>query len=203
MPNTLKQRFQQFAKQIGIQEPTPIWSDIELFYNSPDRHYHNLEHIQDLLTKLDQWPEPCPERNTIELAIWFHDIIYDTKKHDNEQASANLLIHHLRDHPLQAQASSLILATLHSEASTTPSAQILCDIDLSTLGAQTEVYQTYAQNIRKEYHLVPQKEFTEKRTQVLENFLNRNKIYHTQHAQDLWQNQAKENLKKEIKSLNQ
>lgn len=201
MPKALQTRFQNFADQNAIHDWHPIWSAISTLYTQPDRHYHNIHHIADLLTKLDAWPNPCPERNTIELAIWFHDIIYDPKRADNEESSAGLLSHFLRDHPLQPEAASLILATHHNETSGMKPEEIICDIDLSILGAPAEQYQQYATGVRQEYHWVPKEEFAEKRTHVLKNFLNRENIYHTPHAQNLWQNQAKTNLNQEIQTL--
>lgn len=197
----LEQRWHAFADKTNLPDPQAIWSAIHTLYTIPDRHYHNLEHIADSLGKLDAWPEPCPERSTIELAIWFHDIIQDNKRNDNEDASAALLTYFLRHHPLESEAASLILATHHKETSGMKPEEIMCDIDLSILGSDPEKYQSYAEGIRKEYDWVPAEEFAEKRAAVLKAFLERENIYHTQHARQLWQEQAQINLKEEITSL--
>lgn len=201
MTDSLKTRWQAFASQNAIHDWRPVWSAISTLYTTSDRYYHNIEHIADLLQKLDQWPEPCPERNTIELAIWFHDIINDPKRADNEEASAALLTHFLRDHPLEPEANALILATRHKQTSGMRPEEIICDIDLSILGSHPEKYHSYAASIRKEYQWVAPEEYAEKRTQVLRNFLNRQNIYHTPHARTLWQETAKTNLSQEIRDL--
>ncbi|RZK20026.1 MAG: hypothetical protein EOO56_13205, partial [Hymenobacter sp.] len=55
-------------------------------YNAPERHYHNLQHIDNLLNRLDAHPLQDPV--VAELAVWFHDAVYDALRADNETKSA-------------------------------------------------------------------------------------------------------------------
>lgn len=198
MESALLTRWNSFTAQHHIPAPSAIWDALIHLYTEPHRHYHNLHHIQDCLNKLDAWPSPTPSRHCIELALWFHDAIQDTHRCDNEDASAGLLRHFLPDHPLAEEAAPLILATHHKESTGMSPEEIICDIDLSILGSPPSVYLNYARNIRREYHYVLPDEYIAKRTAVLQNFLDRCSIYHTSHASNLWQAQARINLSHEI-----
>ena len=201
--STLESRWHQFAKRVKIDEPEKSWEAIATLHTSPERKYHNIEHIHDCLVKLDAWPnKPTAEvGDSIELAIWFHDIIFESTRADNEDYSAALLTHLLRGHPLETEAVALILATQHKEASGMRPEEIICDIDLSILGSPAAQYQSYADAIRQEYNWVESEIYRKKRSDVLRNFLLRENIYHTEHARAQWQDQALINLQNEIEQL--
>ncbi len=199
----LERRWIDFAKRINIDEPSKPWEAIATLHTSPERKYHNIVHIHDCLEKFDAWPNKPTgdDRDSIELAIWFHDIIYESTRADNEDCSAALLTHFLRGHPLEPEAIALIMATEHKETSGMRSEEIICDIDLSILGAPAADYQRYADAILKEYNWVEPEIYREKRCDVLRNFLLRENIYHTEHARAHWQDQARINLQNEINQL--
>lgn len=201
MLETLQQRWNHFANQITLPRAGEMWAAIDNLYTAPDRHYHNIHHLYDCLEKWDKWPEKPEQTAEIELAIWFHDIIYDPQRNDNEESSAALLSHFLRGHMLESETVALIMATQHKEAQGMIPEEIICDIDLSILGSPSTIYQQYADAIRLEYHWVPAQRYAVKRIQVLKNFLRSHNIYHTQYAQELWQQQAVINLESEIASL--
>lgn len=197
---TLQDRWQEFARRCDLPQADEIWDAISTLYSGEDRPYHNLHYIHDCLEKWDAWPKrPIGvDADMIELAIWFHDIIYDSRRADNEEASAALLSHFIKEHPLCTETIALILSTQHRDTAGMRCEEILSDIDLSILGAPAEQYQDYARAIRKEYHWSLDENFAEKRSFVLRNFLDRDWIYHTPHARTLWQKQAHSNLQWEI-----
>ncbi len=198
MIEELKSRWFYFASRAILPQPQQIWDSLHALYNEENRHYHNLTHIHDCLEKLDQWPTEIPNKNSIELALWFHDIIYDSQRADNEESSAALITHYLRGHPLETDAGALILATRHKETSGMHAEEIMCDIDISILGAiKKDKYLNYAQHIRKEYSWVPDDEYYEARARVLTNFLNRDRLFQTPYAIERWEEQARINLNNE------
>lgn len=196
MSHSLKHRWLLFAKINILPQAERIWESLETLYNEDNRHYHNLDHISDCLDKLDHWPSEIPQKSAVELAIWFHDVIYDSKRADNEEASAALATNLLRGHPLETDACSLILATRHKETQGMPAEEILCDIDLSILGAMSKgKYISYAKKIRQEYSWVKEHEYCQARARVLQNFLNREDLYQTPYGQGRWSQQARINIK--------
>ena len=74
-----------------------------LLYDAPGRHYHNLRHIRHCLAELDAAKSLAKDPTSVELAIWFHDAVYDPQCHDNEERSAQLMGargHRSRDRPI-------------------------------------------------------------------------------------------------------
>ena len=203
MALTLEERWIKFSTRATIPQREVLWKNFVALYSEETRHYHNLVHIEDCLTKLDSWPSHLSNtvRDTIELAIWFHDIIYNTRRADNEESSAALATYYLRGHPLAIDCHALILATRHKQTKGMRAEEIMCDIDISILGAQPEKYRSYAVNIRNEYGWVETEEYSEARARVLTNFLNRDNLFQTPYAIAKWEAQARINLEQERETL--
>lgn len=64
-----------------------VWEKLVEKYGEPHRHHHTLEHVDRMLVDFDATGS---KDDSIELAIWFHDIIYEPGKSDNEARSAEL-----------------------------------------------------------------------------------------------------------------
>lgn len=203
MPFSLEERWIKFSTRATIPKRELLWKNFVALYSEETRHYHNLTHIEDCLTKLDSWPSHLSNtmRDTIELAIWFHDIIYNTRRADNEESSAALATHYLRGHPLATDCHALILATRHKQTIGMRAEEIMCDIDISILGAKPEKYRRYAENIRNEYSWVEIATYSEARAQVLNNLLDRDNLFQTPYAISKWETQARVNIEKEREYL--
>src|SRR5438128_2275218 len=67
-------------------------------YCEPHRHYHNLQHIMEMLDRMP-WLQVRKKPDTIlvELATWYHDIVYDPRSAENEARSADLASEALRE----------------------------------------------------------------------------------------------------------
>jgi predicted metal-dependent HD superfamily phosphohydrolase len=74
----------------------------------------------------------------VELAIWFHDAIYDTHSQENEERSAELASRRILEAgggaDLVKSVVGLILATKAHDAALIQDAALLIDVDLSILG---------------------------------------------------------------------
>jgi predicted metal-dependent HD superfamily phosphohydrolase len=181
----------------------PIGDRLFERYSEPGRHYHDGRHVLACLKALDQYPGKIGNTNAIELALWYHDAIYDPRASDNEVQSAKFF-----RSEFQAFASgvekveNLILATRHGcvEPECADSA-LMIDIDLAILGADPARYQIYAEDIRKEYSHVADQPYREGRLAILKGFLRQKKIYHTRHFRKLLEDQARTNLVAEIEAL--
>src|SRR5690348_12839285 len=68
----------------------PLRAELVAAYTAPGRHYHDLRHIERLLGLADACAGEITDHDAVEAAIWFHDAIYDTRRHDNEERSAEL-----------------------------------------------------------------------------------------------------------------
>jgi predicted metal-dependent HD superfamily phosphohydrolase len=157
-------------------------------YAEPHRRYHTLEHIEHCLREFD--PRQAREPEAVELAIWFHDAIYDTRRSDNEERSAAWLLELL---PEAKRAAELILVTKHHKPST-PDEALLVDVDLAILGQPAERFDLYERQIREEYAWVPGPIFRMKRASIMRGFLKRPFIYGTDAFRAKYEAAARANL---------
>lgn len=197
----LRHRWFELCNRENISAKMEMWTTITSLYSEEYRAYHNLNHIADCLKKLDDWPGDVPDRDAIEIALWFHDIIYDTKRTDNESASAGLVKHYLGEHPLAEIVMELILATRHHASHMSDSENVLCDIDLSILGSSEKEYNSYAIAVHEEFSWVPEEMFCSSRIKVLQSFLDREHIYYTEHYREVHEPYARVNIIREIHEM--
>lgn len=140
------------------------------------------------------------------LTIFFHDVIYDPKSSTNEEDSASLFEEFWNESrqdndEVKSRVVRYILATKqHTATNDDACAQLLLDIDMAVLGKQKEAYWEYASLIRNEYSFVEHDVYCEKRAHVLKGFLQQ-PIFGTVSMKEALEEQARENLKAEIESL--
>jgi predicted metal-dependent HD superfamily phosphohydrolase len=201
-------RWQSLAARRGWPDTAAraVLEEIVRAYSEPHRHYHTLDHIAALLVLLDRHGEAA-EGDSVALAIFFHDVVYDPARNDNEAASAALAAERLAalGHPGEAvgEVARYILATRHEAGGDAVEADLalLLDLDLSVLGAMPAEYRAYAEAIRREYAFVPDRLYRPGRRRVLEGFLARPRIYRTRRLRELWEGPARTNLAGEIAQL--
>lgn len=172
-------------------------------YGESHRAYHNFDHILDLLAELDS--SPAAAGGALEIAIWYHDVVYDPRAKDNEARSAAWAVRDLEEFgfadSVRADVERLILATRHNFEVLREDGRLVVSLDLSTLGKPRERYQIYAAAIRREYGWVPESDFAKGRASVLRGFLDRPHIFPNAWFRERYEDQARENLKWELASL--
>lgn len=160
-----------------------IYDDLKLRYAESHREYHTFEHIKACLQHLDKVSQTLDNAFNIELALWFHDIVYDPHSVNNELDSAAYATQILQKIDLPQEAiqhiDHLIRLTQHPSQPQTFDEQILLDIDLSILGEKKTNFEDYNKNIRSEYCWVDDALYQQERAKVLRNFLEQKRIYHT------------------------
>jgi len=171
----------------------------------PHRAYHTQQHLAECLALFDEFRVLAERPAEVEIALWFHDAIYDVYRHDNEVASADWARTALLDASaagdVAERIAALVLATRHSAAPATPDEQLLVDIDLAILGAAPARFAEYEAQIRVEYAHVPPAVFFEKRGAILAGFLARPVLYGTPALRARLEATARANLQVAIASL--
>lgn len=166
-------------------------------YSESQRHYHTLRHVVMCLRHFPIVCARCTNPEVAELAICFHDVVYDPRGHGNEEQSAELARVLLKQHGLGLLAESvadLVMATkLHHSDSEAGKAVI--DLDLGIMGASSEAFDEYCRAIRREYAHVPAILYFFGRRRVLRKYLNRVPIYQLPEMRERFETQAKENLR--------
>ena len=147
-------------------------------YSCPGRFYRNLDHIYQVLSRINALEKYTQNLTAVKLAAWFHDVIYDTKSRNNEECSVCYAQQLLSSLGISVTTTvvvgRLILNTKHHQANNKHiDSQVLLDADLAILAAHPKKYQKYAQAIRQEYGWMPESEYIFGRQQVLEKFLQR------------------------------
>ena len=187
------------------EETEAAYCDLVARYTQPHRAYHTLDHVADCLRWLDAARHLVARPTEVELAIWFHDAVYDSRRGDNEEQSARLTAVALPAAGLAQETAGsvadLIRLTTHVAHDLSGDAAVLCDIDLSILGAEPAAFAAYEAAIRREYVWVPDEIFRRERARVLAGFLARPRIYHTPYIRDSLERRARENLTTAISSL--
>jgi predicted metal-dependent HD superfamily phosphohydrolase len=199
MNAALRERWLKLAAEIHWQSDTAaVWTALHTHYTEPGRAYHNLTHIHACLTELDAAPVPAQDRSALELALWFHDVIYDAKAKDNEAMSSKLFQSFAAEAKLNpalvADVARLILITKHDKPTVAADEQWIVDIDLSILGSDPIAFARYEEQIRLEYAWVPQADFCKGRAAVLEHFQQRERLYTTPYFFQRYEAKARTNL---------
>ncbi len=176
-------------------------------YTQPNRHYHNLTHIEHVLNTLDRFSSVLKNPLAVYLAAWFHDFIYDSQASDNElqsqEAAEALLINIGTSKDLIDRVSELILATQGHQIDRHDADRcIFLDADLAILGADPARYDLYQRSIRREYGWVSDEAYRTGRMRVLTSFLQRDRLYHTDLLFNELEAIARHNLTTEIIQLN-
>ena len=132
------------------------------------------------------------------VGLWFHDVIYDTQRHDNKERSADWARSAARDLGASAESAQriydLVMFTRHVAEPVAIDAQVLVDTDLSILGALPARFQEYEAQVRREYGGVPDAMFRSTRAKILKEFLGRPHLYCTAHFRERYEAQARRNL---------
>lgn len=156
------------------------------FYAETQRAYHNLRHVEAMLSALEERHVLTP---ALELAVWGHDLIYDPARNDNEARSAEVFGAWLAEQgepdELQREVEVLILATKHDQPPSSAAAALMVDADLAIFGASEAEFWAYERAIRQEYQFVPWPAYRSGRQAVLQHFLKRQQIYSTPEFADL------------------
>src|SRR6266545_2339808 len=151
----LLDRWNKLCRRLKLRNGQSVFDYLFTRYTGPDRHYHGIGHIAASLAELDAVREQCQNPDAVEMAIWFHDCVYDANRLDNEEQSAEIaedsLAHMGASKELIRTVCDLVLATRHQAPPQTQDERVLVDIDLTPLGAPPQVFDDNGELIRQEY----------------------------------------------------
>jgi predicted metal-dependent HD superfamily phosphohydrolase len=200
-------RWQNTLKTLAVDKVSAaqIFNDLVQAYSDSNRYYHTLKHVGCVLNTIQTLQAYTQNLVVLELAAWFHDVIYNTQSSDNEEKSADYAGEVLNKLGIPTSCITkvqyLILSTKYHQADDIDS-QVLLDADLAILAANPTDYQEYAHAIRQEYAWVSDSNYIQGRTKVLEKFLQRQRIYFTPLMYEILEQAARDNIQAEIEQLN-
>ena len=198
-------RWKNLCESLDITSDEEIFDKLIKAHAERHRAYHTLDHIAACLKHLDGVKSETERPQEIEMALWFHDAVYQPFSTTNEEDSAKWAVDWLTEcgaaSPVIERVKDHILATKSHSTPKDLDQRYMLDIDLSILGTQPHIYDEFEDNIRREYKRIPKLIFRTKRKAILKGFLSRSKIYMTTHFQNALEQQARVNIARAISKL--
>ena len=195
-------------RELGVgdsPELRRLYGDVLGRYSEPHRHYHTYQHLAECFEKVQDILTLAEHPAEVNVGLWFHDVIYDTQRHDNEERSADWARSAARELGASAESAQriydLTMFTRHAAEPVGIDAQVLVDADLSILGAQPARFQEYEAQVRREFGWVPDALFRSNRAKILRALLARPYLYSTARFRELYEAQACRNLQRSLRYL--
>ncbi len=185
-------------------------------WEQPYRAYHNSAHLLEMLTVLEKL---TPLTAELVLATWLHDIVYDAQPGKDEEASARFardvgapLIHQdaISQQQMDAVAGLIEATAAHTvdqlppeiaQAFSSHEVHAFFDADMAILGAKTPRYDRYSAGVRQEFSHFSDEDFRRGRKQFLADATQREQLFYTEKARRLFEEQARDNMRRELQSL--
>ena len=201
----LQEKYSDLMSKIGFNtnETKALWFDLEKAYSGKSRHYHNLNHLEEMIELFEIYKTNLQNPDEILFSIFYHDYIYKASKKDNELKSAELALKVLADNSKLNKdlIFDAICATQLHQHNTIEDINWLIDFDLKILSKDWEDYQIYFNQIRKEYKIYPDFLYKPGRAKALKHFLENEFIFQTNEFRSLYEEKARRNIEKEISIL--
>jgi predicted metal-dependent HD superfamily phosphohydrolase len=198
--------FEDWAQLAG-DSPTSRteWAALVAAWSEPHRRYHDLAHLAAVLGIVGRLTVHAADPAAVRLAGWYHDAVYDPRRGDNEEVSAERARIGLRglvdDATVEEVARLVLLTAGHDPAPVDTNGAVLCDADLAVLAGPPESYAAYASAVREEYRHLTDEEFTAGRAAVLEHLLALPALYRLPETAAQWTDRARANLAAELSLL--
>lgn len=183
-------------------------------WEQPHRAYHHSGHLSQMLTDLDHLYAHCMQGSTslpLVLAAWFHDAVYEGAPGEDERRSEQLAGTSLEplvtagllsEEELQLVRLLVRATATHElpESTELPAGynpadiEFFLDADIAILAAEPARYRRYLRGVRSEYSHFDDEAFRIGRTSFLHSVLERERIFLSERARELWEEPARTNL---------
>ena len=198
-------QWRQTWRHLGAPPDDALYHDLVARYSEPHRKYHTTQHLDECFAKLAELADEALHPGEVELGVWFHDAVYDTRRADNEARSAQWARESALAACVHAEAAerihALVLATRHDAVPREPDEKVLVDVDLAILGADAVRFGEYERQVREEYSWVPAAVFRAKRRAILKALLERPTIFNTGRFVAAYEAPARRNLERALRQL--
>lgn len=194
--------------EIAESETKAIFNDFMDAYDTTDRGYHGLDHIESMLRDFDKVQksglgQQVRNPDAFKYSVFMHDFRNGTPNDIAESidyainSAKNL---RTADSEYVRKLISATDYTAHPEITSFDEA-LMQDLDLAILGRNPKEYQKYSHAVRQEYGKFDDSVYNPERIKVLQSFLDKENIYNTEYFRDNFEKAARENIQSEIQSL--
>ncbi len=202
MPDGLQAHWDSLTTALHLPACPQHLHEVLTRWQEPQRHYHTLAHLLACVHLVARHWGAFEQPAAVLLGLFYHDAVYDPKRHDNEAQSALLLQAHWQGvmaPTTLARIGGWILATAtHAGDGLDGDGLRFLDVDLAVLSSAPADYGRYARQVRAEYGWVANADYRQGRAAVLQGFLKRPVLYHTPLLGPLAEAQARANLSAEL-----
>lgn len=207
-PDALADRFAALLSRCGLADKADvIYRDLYRRYSESHRKYHDFSHIRHCIAQLDEIADQLQDPDAVELALWFHDAIYDVRAQDNEYQSAILFDQLIGQYLPKERARKIyehIMVTVHPSRPEDQDAKFVVDIDLSSFGVEWEEFERDSDALREESGHLSDSEFARGKIRFLQKMLEHSNFYLTDYFRERFEVQALSNIQRhlvEIRSM--
>ena len=194
-------RFTRLVERLGGRPSgaLDVFGRLRAAWSGVSRRYHDLEHLMDCLRELDGAAEPAVA-DIAELALWYHDAVYEPRARDAEARSAALLEEDAASLGLSREAAlaaaACVRATAHLAGArpSGPAAELVVDVDLSILGCDPLRFLEYEYGVAEEHAAVPSTAYVLARGHFLAGLLASPSIFRTEPFRQRYEASARRNL---------
>ncbi len=185
-------------------EADAVFREVHDYYSESGRHYHTPKHIEHCLVQFDQAASEMDDADAVELAIWFHDLVFDVSAQDNELMSARRFVEladDSMDEGFKIRVYDLIMATAAPRVPKSNDQEFMLDIDLSSFGLPWEEMLRDSIAVRKESSRLSDEEFFPGQRAFLESLVSREHFYFTDFFRSRIEETARENIERYLQNL--
>lgn len=178
--------------------PAEVHDRLRDLLGSPHRHFHNLDHIRDCLRRADEVAPLLADRDAVEMALWFHDAVYEPGDPSNERRSAELFLAlSVGARPaFRRRVCELILTTRHSASPRGCDRRFIDDIDLAGFGAPWDEFMRQGALLRKEFSMQTDAEYHRGQLFFLRMLARRPAFFASDYFRDRYETAARDNLRR-------
>ena len=206
---TDSKRFQQLWQSClidgALDDSAAIHQQLIDAYGEPQRHYHTLEHIEHCLQQFELIRDDAQSLAVIELAIWFHDVIFAPGAKDNELQSAEhfaTLTRGIFDDSIRDTVYQLIMDTRHDGSPISDGdSQLMVDIDLSSIGLPWPEFLRDCDNLRREMDFLTDQDYYPRHLAFQNALLARSAIYLSDFFKQRYEARARSNMQDYAESV--
>ena len=209
MSEALKARWRTHVQMLGNFDASIVGRTFDHLcasYSEPQRHYHTLTHLTALFDCLELHADEIGDPARLAFAAWYHDIVYEPHRNDNEAKSAERAMKELDNlgasSELRSHVVQLILATKnHSAGGRDYDDDLFLDADFAILGSSEGVYRQYVSDVRAEYAHVSDADWKTGRSAFLKKISAAPHIFRTGIFEGEYASQARKNIVWELATL--
>jgi len=145
-------------------------------WNEAHRSYHNLNHLNDLISQINENKSNFSEKEyeKLMLVAIFHDIVYDPSSSTNEEDSANFLMECSVDkNNIDILDVEKMILDTKTHTSSNKLSEAFNSYDMNIVERDFELLLEWENGISEEFSVYPKEQYKEGRLKFLESLLDK------------------------------